>query len=102
MLFKKVADMFKNGETTEFSGKVIVALAQDKQIMKYSRKTVIAADYAHAHNIRDIDNRVIDSFRQLNLALATALPSSLQFITNFIPNFIKVPQFILDIVNSKF
>ena len=53
---KKAID---EGESTEFSGKVIVKLAQDPNLMSYTGKVVIAADYALSHDIKDIDGRVI-------------------------------------------
>jgi hypothetical protein len=98
----KTATAFKSGESIEFSGKCVVALAQDKNIMKYSTKCIIAADYAQSHGIRDTDGRKIESIREVGFLISYVLPENLKFITNFIPSFIKVPQFVLDIVNSKF
>ncbi len=46
--FKK---LFEDGESTEFSGKVVVALAQDTNIMKFTGKVVISSDYAQSHGI---------------------------------------------------
>ena len=50
---------FDEAESTEFSGKVIVKLAQDPNLLSYTGKVVIAADYALSHDIKDIDGRVI-------------------------------------------
>jgi len=95
--------IFEDGESIEFSGKVIVALAQEPNIMKYTAKVIVAADYAQKKGIKDIDDRVIPSYRQLNNLLASfVLPEKLKFVANFIPNFVKIPQFLLDIMNSKF
>jgi dehydrogenase/reductase SDR family protein 1 len=96
-------DIFKDGESTEFSGKVIVALAQDPNIMKYTSKVLIGAEYAQSHDIKDIDGRSINSFRQLKfIASNYVLPTQLSFLNSFIPGFLKIPQFLLDIVNSKY
>ena len=95
-------EIFENGESIEFSGKVIVALAQDKNLKSYTSKVVIASDYAHAHGIKDVDNRVIPSFRQLNVLAVMGLPENFKFLANYIPDFVKIPQFVLDIANSKF
>lgn len=99
MDMKKV---FENGESIEFSGKIIVAMAQDANLMRYSSRVVIGADYAQLHNIRDIDNRVILSIRQLKAVCEFFLPEQLKFVSNFVPGFVKIPQFVLDVLNSKF
>jgi hypothetical protein len=94
--------MFEQGESIEFSGKVIAKMAQDPAIMSYTSKVVIIAEYAQKHGIKDIDQRVIPSLRQVNGLAKMVLPSSLTFLADFIPNFVRVPQFVLDIANSKF
>jgi dehydrogenase/reductase SDR family protein 1 len=105
-LFKKrtnpITEMFRNGETIEFAGKCIVSLAKEPNVLKYTSKVVIAEDYAHSKGLRDIDGRVIDSFRQVNYWLHRILPDSLKFIANLVPNFIKIPTFVISIMTSKF
>jgi hypothetical protein len=95
-------DVIDDSESTEFAGKVIAALSGDKNLMKYTAKVVNAAEYARAHNIRDIDNRSIANYRQLNSAMKLILPKNLHFMANFVPDFIKVPQFVMDLKTSKF
>lgn len=97
-----LADMVKNGESPEFTGKVIVALAQDPKLMSYTSQTVIVADYAQCHGIRDIDNRQIASVRQLWFLAQMALPQRFQYMTKVIPGFIKVPQFMLTAFSDRF
>lgn len=97
-----VKDVFETAESTEFSGKCIVHLAQRPDIIKYTSKVVVCSDYAQANGITDIDGRVILGLRQFkNLALMV-LPKQIQFISHFIPGFLKVPQFVMDIAGSKF
>ena len=92
--------MFDKGESIEFNGKVIVKMAQDKNIMKYTSSVVIGAEYAQAHGIRDIDDREILSFRQLNYILGYyVLPDNLKFIANWLPNFLKSPLFLIENIN---
>ena len=50
-LLNKFKKLFEDGESTEFSGKVVVALAQDPNIMKLTGKVVISSDYAQSHGI---------------------------------------------------
>ena len=70
--------------------------------MNYTSRVIISADYARDHGITDIDGRQIPSYRQLNFVASIFLPNSLKFIANFIPNFIKVPFFLINIYNSKY
>lgn len=77
-------------------------MANNKDVMKYTGRIVNAADYAQRHGIKDIDDRVVPSYRQVNSAMKLVLPKSLHFVSNFVPNFVKVPQFVMNIVNSKF
>ena len=96
-------EVFEQGESIEYSGKVIVEMASDPNISKYSSKVVISAEYANAHGIRDVDNRVIHSIREVGPILENfILPPPLKFIGRIIPGFVKIPQFVLDIINSKF
>lgn len=93
---------WENGESIEFSGKTIVALALDPIISNYAAKVVVGADYANAHGIRDIDGREILSFRQVKAMIGYFLPEWLRFLENFVPGFLRIPQWILDIKYSKF
>lgn len=94
--------MLGDSESPEFAGKVICAMASDPNLMKYTSKVVNAADYAKCHGIRDIDDRVIPSYRQINSAMKLILPKQLHFVSKFVPDFVKVPQFVMDLASSKF
>lgn len=94
--------MLPEAESPEFAGRVICALANDPGLSKLTSKVINAADYAQKHGIRDIDNRTIPSYRQVNSAMKLVLPKQLHFVTNFVPNFVKVPQFVMNLASSKF
>jgi dehydrogenase/reductase SDR family protein 1 len=100
----KLSDFFgvRNSESPEFTGKVIVAMAQDPTIMSYTSKVVLVADYAQCRGIRDIDNKEVASMRQVSFYASLILPERAQFLTRFIPNFVKVPNFVLTAMNTKF
>ena len=70
--------------------------------MAYTSKVIVAAEYAQAKGIKDIDGRVVPSHRQINNAIKLIFPKPLHFVSNFIPNFVKVPQFAFDLMSSKF
>lgn len=94
--------MLADSESPEFAGKVICAMACDPNLMKYTSKVVNAAEYAQAHGIKDIDGRIIPSYRQINNAMKLVLPKQLHFVSKLVPDFVKVPQFVMDVVSSKF
>lgn len=77
-------------------------MANDPELNKMTSKIINAADYAQKHGIKDIDNRTISSYRQVNSAMKLILPKQLHFVTNFVPNFVKVPQFVMNLASSKF
>ncbi|TKS80281.1 Dehydrogenase/reductase SDR family member 1 [Collichthys lucidus] len=51
----KFKDIFANGESTEVSGKCIVGLAKDKNLMSLTGKVLMTCDLARRYGIRDID-----------------------------------------------
>jgi NAD(P)-dependent dehydrogenase (short-subunit alcohol dehydrogenase family) len=53
----------QTGSTVEHPGRVIVAMANDLDIMKRSGATYITAELADAYGVLDIDGRRIDSMR---------------------------------------
>lgn len=93
--------MFEEGETVEFGGKIIVKMAQDPNIMKYTSKIVIGSDYALKHDIKDIDGRVIPSQRAFKNLAPFILPKKFKFLAGIVPESTKVPQAFIDVANSK-
>ena len=93
--------VLEDGETVEFGGRVIIDMVQNADIMRYSNKIVIAAEYALKRGIRDVDGRVPPSHRELSNLGGTMLPKNMKFLVNFLPKSFKVPQFLIDIANSK-
>lgn len=77
-------------------------MAQDPDLIKYTGKVIIGAEYALRHNLRDVDNRVILSYRSIRFMVSQYLPVGLQFLANLIPASLRIPQAIIDITNSKF
>ncbi len=98
----KLKDVIDDSESTQFAGKVIAELGADPDVMKYTSKIVIAAEYAQKHNIKDIDDRKIASHRQINAAMKLVLPKLFHPVAGLIPDFVKLPQFAFDLMGSKF
>ena len=51
------------GSSVEFPGRIIAALAADKDVMKRSGGTFISAELAQEYGIEDIDGKIIPSLR---------------------------------------
>jgi len=90
----------EKGESIEFPGKCVVALAQEKDLMKYNAKVVIAADYAQGKGIKDIDNKTVPSHRQVNALVSMVFPQ-MGFVAKVIPDFVKIPQVFMDLAARK-
>lgn len=51
--------IFGNAESTEFSGKVVVSLAQEPDLIKHTSSVIETAVYANEHDIKDIDGQYV-------------------------------------------
>ncbi|GCB76967.1 hypothetical protein scyTo_0020531 [Scyliorhinus torazame] len=52
---QRMVDIFASGETPEMSGKCIVALATDKNLMKKTGKVLMTCDLSAEYGIKDVD-----------------------------------------------
>ena len=52
-------------ETPEFSGKIISALADDSELMRFSGKVLIGAELAHEYSLIDVDRKKPESHRSI-------------------------------------
>ncbi|XP_005998951.1 dehydrogenase/reductase SDR family member 1 [Latimeria chalumnae] len=92
--------LFKDGESPELSGKCIVALATDKNLMKNTGKVLLTCDLARRYGLKDVNGRVIESF--LSLKYVVSQTPSLAWMARFVPSFICLPKWILALASSKF
>ncbi|XP_066537857.1 dehydrogenase/reductase SDR family member 1 isoform X1 [Hoplias malabaricus] len=96
----KWKEVFKNGETTELSGKCIVELAKDKNLMSLTGKVLLTCDLARRYGLQDVDGRSVVDYTSLKFLLTqTPYLSWLSLIT---PSFIRLPRFFLSLASSKF
>src|SRR5688572_7963512 len=58
-------EFMKQGETPEFTGRVIRALASDADLMSLSGQTLIIAELARRYDIAEADGRVPPSYREM-------------------------------------
>lgn len=96
----KFKDVFVNGETTEMSGKCIVNLAKDKNLMSLTGKVLMTCDLARRYGLRDIDGRSVADYTSVKSLLSQA--PYVSWLSVVVPSFIRVPRFILSMVHSRF
>lgn len=96
----KMKEVFVNGESTELSGKCIVNLAQDRNLMSMTGKVLMTADLAHRYGIKDIDGRSVTDYTSLKFLVSQS--RYLSWLSSVIPSFIRVPRFVFALASSRF
>lgn len=96
----KFKNVFVNGETTEVSGKCIVNLAQDKNLMGMTGKVLMTCDLARRYGIKDIDGRSVADYTSVKFLLSQA--PYLSWLSVVVPSFIRIPRFMLTLAHSRF
>ncbi|XP_077415441.1 dehydrogenase/reductase SDR family member 1 [Vanacampus margaritifer] len=96
----KSKNMFANGESTEFSGRCIVNLAKDKNLMSLSGKILMTCDLARRYKIQDLEGRGVEDFTSLKFLL-TQVPY-LSWLSSLVPSFIRMPRFLLPLTSNHF
>jgi len=91
--------MFMNGETTEFAGISVVALANDPHVLRKTGRILLTADLATEYGFNDLDGRVIPSMRSVGYLLEAA--NFLTGLVPYLPAWLKLPGWFLTAVNSK-
>ncbi|OWF41830.1 Dehydrogenase/reductase SDR family member 1 [Mizuhopecten yessoensis] len=92
--------VFEEGETIEYSGKAVVGLASDPNIMKKTGKIQLSADLGYEYGFKDIDGREKVSMRNLKQILM--LSPNTQWIGRLTPGFIYIPKWIMSLAGNKF
>ncbi|CAO2590984.1 Dehydrogenase/reductase SDR family member 1 [Lemmus lemmus] len=99
-MFKKTKSDFSSAESTEMSGKCVVALATDPNILDLSGKVLPSCDLARRYGLRDVDGRPVQDYFSLGYILSHF--SSLGWLTSYLPGFLRVPKWIVTLYTSKF
>ncbi|XP_060031266.1 dehydrogenase/reductase SDR family member 1 [Erinaceus europaeus] len=99
-LAKKLKQDFSAAETTELSGKCVVALATDPNILSLSGRVLPTCDLARRYGLQDVDGRPVQDYLSVRSALSHV--SSLRWLTSYIPGFLRMPKWVLTLYASKF
>ncbi|XGW25435.1 hypothetical protein V3C99_006675 [Haemonchus contortus] len=84
--------VFREGETPEYPGKAVVALACDDRRMEKTGRILITADMGNEYGFRDIDGRDPPNMRSLSFLLSH---SGYKQTAELIPSWVKVPGWLL-------
>lgn len=99
-LHKQLEFQFLSAETTEMSGKCVVALATDPNILSLSGKVLPSCDLARRYGLQDVDGRPILDY--LSLSSVISHTSSLGWLASYMPGFLRMPKWIMTLYASKF
>jgi len=90
---------FEKGETIEFAGKAIVALAADENVIKKTGRILQTRDLANEYSFQEDDGTLPPDMRQVNNLLAYAGFGWLSYI---VPSFIRIPMWVMHFGSYKF
>jgi len=96
----KFKEMFASGESTELSGKCIIALAKDHNLKSMTGKVLMTCDLARRYGIQDIDGREVVDYISLKFLL-TQVPY-LSWLSYAVPSFVRLPKFVLTLAAGRF
>uniref|UniRef100_A0A1I8A0G7 Dehydrogenase/reductase SDR family member 1 n=1 Tax=Steinernema glaseri TaxID=37863 RepID=A0A1I8A0G7_9BILA len=87
------------GETPEFVGRAVVALANDRNAIKKTGRILITSDLASEYGFTDIDGSTPMNMRNVNATLEFfGWPT----LASYVPDFVKVPMWALHFGSYKF
>ena len=95
----RIRGMFEGGETPEFAGQCIAALATDPNLMKKSGKIVLTCDIGTEHGLRDKDGHIPMDICSIKGSLKQTGHTWLAAVT---PSFLRIPKWLLSLGGNKF
>ncbi|CAI5642115.1 unnamed protein product [Oreochromis niloticus] len=96
----KFKNVFADGETTELSGKCIVNMAKDKNLMSLTGKILMTSDLARRYGIKDVDGRSVADYTSIKYLLSQV--PYLSWLSVVVPSFVRVPRFVMTLAFSRF
>lgn len=99
-LLKKFNVDFSAAETTEVSGKCVVALATDPHILSLSGKVLPSCDLARRYGLQDVDGRPIQDYLSVSSVLSQV--SRLGWLASYMPGFLRMPKWLITLYAGKF
>lgn len=98
---KMIKSFKEDGESTEFAGKCIVALASEANVINKTGRILLTSELAVQYGIYDNDGSQPTSIRSVKTGLLMA-GGIFAVIAKFIPACIKLPYWIIHLAGNKF
>ncbi|XP_029807161.1 dehydrogenase/reductase SDR family member 1 isoform X1 [Suricata suricatta] len=99
-ILKQLKARFTSAETMEMSGKCVVALATDPNILSLSGKVLPSCDLAGRYGLQDVDGRPVQDYLSWSSVLSHV--SNMGWLASYLPGFLRVPKWIMTLYTSKF
>ncbi|XP_020826463.1 dehydrogenase/reductase SDR family member 1 [Phascolarctos cinereus] len=99
-LAPQLKERFPSGETPELSGKCVVALATDPNILQLSGRVLPSIDLAQRYGFKDVDGRPVSDYLSLR-SVFSEVPR-LAWLASYMPSFLRMPKWIMTLYSSKF
>ncbi|XP_052769663.1 dehydrogenase/reductase SDR family member 1-like [Mya arenaria] len=96
---KKWLDIFQKGETPEFAGQCIAALAIDPDLMAMTGKILTTFDLKQRYGLQDAPGHAPTDVRSMKWGLQQGGHTWISALT---PGFVRVPKWLLSLGGSKF
>lgn len=97
---KQLRFHFPSAETTEMSGRCVVALATDPKILSLSGKVLPSCDLARRYGLQDVDGRPVQDY--LSLSSVLSYTSKMGWLAPYMPGFLRMPKWIMTLYTGKF
>ncbi|XP_051836509.1 dehydrogenase/reductase SDR family member 1 [Antechinus flavipes] len=97
---RKLKERLPSGETPELSGKCVVALATDPNILQLSGRVLPSCDLAKKYGFKDVDGRPVFDYLSLQSVLSEV--PRLAWLASYVPSFLRIPKWIMVLYSSKF
>eukprot|EP00794_Sanderia_malayensis_P019122 gene19122-21039_t len=93
----KMSKAFEQPEDATFTGKAIVALANDKNVMSKTARVLIVSELAREYGFRDVGDVLPMSMRQLKYGISLKYPG----YEWMVPGFIWIPKWLFQFMGHK-
>ncbi|KAJ1352017.1 hypothetical protein KIN20_008204 [Parelaphostrongylus tenuis] len=95
---KMLSEMFGQGETPEYPGKAVVALASDVRRMEKTGRILITEDLGREYGFQDIDGRDPPNCRSVTFLL---WHGGYHQLSHWVPSWVKIPGWFLWATSSR-
>lgn len=90
---------FDFGESTEFSGRAVAALAADPKVHRKTSRILLTSELASEYGFKDVDGKTAPSMRWVGMAF---VGTKYVWLANWVPYWMRIPFFLFHYFSYKF